>query len=155
MAEFKVIETQEQLNEVIKERLARERESVKKDYEEKYKDYDDLKNQVTSFNDEKEDFEKQIKDLQEKATSYDGLVAKNKQLETDSLKVKIAYQNGIPYEMASRLSGEDEESLTKDAKNIAKFMQTKKALMRNPESKTSEAGEEAYKNLVKGLKIEN
>lgn len=159
MAEFKVIESQEQLNEVIGERLKRERESVResvqKEYEEKYKDYDTYKSQVDSFNDEKESYENQIKELQEKATSFDTLQTNYNKLESESLKVKVALKNGIPYEMASRLSGEDEEALNKDAQAMAKFMPTKKAPLRDPESKTKEQGEEAYKNLLKGLKLEN
>ena len=153
--EFKVIETQEQFNEMIRERLERERKSVKKEYEEKYKDYSDLQSQISTFNDAKESYEKQIKDLQEKASLVDTLSQQKKQLETDSLKVKVAYKNGIPLEMASRLNGDDEDSLVQDAQNIAKFMQSKQPMMRDPESKAKEVGDTAYKNLVKGLKIED
>ena len=159
MSEFKTIETQEQLNEVLKERLERERTnvrtSVQKEYEEKYKDYDTYKTQVKSFNDEKEKYENEIKDLKEKATLYDSLQTKYNKLETDSLKVKVALKNGIPFELATKLSGDDEEAITKDALSIAKFLQAKQAPMRNPEAKTKDAGEQAYKNLVKGLKIED
>lgn len=155
MTDFKIIETQEELNSIIKERLERERNSVKKEYDEKYKDYDELKNQISAFNDEKENFSKQIKELQEKASLVDSLSQQKKQLETDSLKVKVAYKNGIPFEMASRLNGDDEESLSKDAQNMAKFMQTKEPMLRDPESKAKELGERAYQNLVKGLKLED
>ena len=155
MADFKVIETQEQFNEIIKERLERERNSVKKEYEEKYKDYDEMKNRISTFDDEKANYSKQIKELQEKASSIDVLTQKNKQLETDSLKVKVALTNGLPYEMASRLNGEDEESLLKDAQTMAQFMQTKGPIYRDPESKAKELGDSAYKNLVKNLKIED
>lgn len=154
MAEFKVIETQEELNAIIKDRLERERNSVRKEYEEKYKDYAELQSKVSSYNDERESFEKQIKELQEKTSSIDTLTQRNKQLETDSLKVKVALKNGIPFEMASRLSGDDEESLSKDAQNMAMFMQNKSPMLRDPESKAKEQGDGAYKNLIKGLKIE-
>ena len=36
-----------------------------------------------------------------------------------TLKEVKAYKNGIPLEMASRLNGDDEESLVQDAQNIA------------------------------------
>lgn len=152
MADFKTIETQEQLNEVIKDRLVREREAVKKEYEEKYKDYEDLKTRATGFDDEKKNLEDTI--LQGKA-DLDKLQTENKRLTGEALKVKIALQNGIPFEMAAKLSGDDEESLNKDAQNMAKYMQGNKPPLRNPESKSAEAGETAYKNLVKGLHIDD
>lgn len=154
MSEFKTIETQEQLNEVLKERLESERNSVKKEYEEKYKDFDTYKSQVETFANEKKGLEDTIKDLQGKADSYATLEKEKKRLENDSLKVRIALKNGIPYDMAMRLTGDDEESIEKDAKNMAQFMHVSAPPLRNPEAKATEAGEEAYKNLVKGLKIE-
>ena len=118
MSEFKTIETQEELDNIVKERLRRERE--------KFGDYDDLKKRVselktengtlkTSIEETKKtitESEAQITDLQGKVTNY----------ETASLRTRIALQNGLPYELADRLQGADEEELKADAERLAGFM---------------------------------
>lgn len=161
MSEFKTIETQGQLDEIIGDRIARakatEREAVKKEYEEKYKGYDDFKNQIDTLNNDKKSLEDTIAELQGNEEAFNTLKATNKKLETDALKVKIALQNGIPFDMANRLNGEDEESILKDAKTVSQYMKnsnTRTSPLRNPESKATTAGEESYKNLLKGLNID-
>lgn len=120
--DFKPITTQEEFDAAIRDRINRERESAAK----KYGDYDDLKKQVA-------DQAKQIGDLtrerDENAQKYAGydktladLQAKVKGHETNSVKMRIAHETGIPYELASRLSGETEEDIRKDAAAMAKFV---------------------------------
>lgn len=150
---FKPIETQEELNRLISSRLERAKESVKKEYEEKYKDYDAYKVQIETLNDEKTSLENQLNELNEKVSAFDTLSTKTKQLETENLKVKIALSEGIPFEMASRLAGETEEEIKKDAKAMANFITVSKPMpKRSTEQKQKEVGEEAYRNLLKGLK---
>lgn len=148
---FKVIETQEELDAVIGERIERAKNSVRKEYDEKYSDYDSLKERAESFDTKTKEYEDKINTLNEKVSSFKELEKKNKQLETDSLKVKIALDNGIPYQMASRLKGDDEESILKDAKTMAQFMRHKKTPpLRDTEAKK---GDESYRKLLKGLHI--
>lgn len=45
--------------------------------------------------------------------------------ETSSAKMKIAHENGIPFELAEKLSGDDEEAIKKDAEAMAKFLRKK------------------------------
>ena len=108
MEEFKPITTQAEFDAAIGERLKRERETLSK----KYGDYDDLKTKVA-------DYEKQIGQLtraaEDAAKKYAGhdkeladLQAKVKGYETDSVKTRIAHEAGLPYELAGRLTGEDE-----------------------------------------------
>lgn len=110
MAEFTPITTQEQLDKVIGERIA----GVKAKYEgfdgykKKAEDYDALKAKSDGF-------EKQLEEAQGKIKGY----------ETSSLKMRIAHENGIPYELAGRLSGSDEEEIKKDAETMAKFLRKK------------------------------
>lgn len=47
------------------------------------------------------------------------------QYETSSLKTRIAHENGIPYELAGRLSGSNEEEIKKDAETMTKFLRKK------------------------------
>lgn len=39
--------------------------------------------------------------------------------------MRIAHENGIPFELADKLSGSDEEAIKKDAETMAKFLKKK------------------------------
>lgn len=121
MSEFKIIETQEQLDAVIGERLKRERETVKKQYE-GYLSPDDVTKKYEGFlspDDVTKKYEKYLSP--EEAAAKD---AKIKGYETSSVKMKIAHEVGIPFELAERLTGEDEAAIRKDAEAISKFMKS-------------------------------
>lgn len=101
MADFVPINTQEEFNTAIADRLRRERE--------KYADYDSikaengtLKNQVTTLTGEKEALEKQVKGHA-----------------TAAVKMRIAQELNIPTSMADRLTGETEDDIRKDAESMA------------------------------------
>ena len=49
---------------------------------------------------------------------------KQKAEDYDALKLK-AHENGIPFELADKLSGSDEEAIKKDAETMAKFLKKK------------------------------
>lgn len=140
---FKIIETQEQFDAMVKDRLERARESVRKEYQ----DYESLKEKVNGFQKEKESYETKIASL---TKSNEEITGKYKALETDSLKVKIALENGIPFEMANRLSGTDVDSITKDAKLLSGFVsKTHQQPRRNPEAGSSD---DAYSSMLKKIK---
>lgn len=140
---FKTIETQEQFDAMVKDRLERARESVRKEYQ----DYESLKEKVNGFQIEKESYETKIASL---TKSNEEITGKYKALETDSLKVKIALENGIPFEMANRLSGTDVDSITKDAKLLSGFVsKTHQQPRRNPEAGSSD---DAYSSMLKKIK---
>lgn len=150
---FKPIETQEELNNLIASRLERAKESVKKEYEEKYKDYDAYKSQVEALNNDKNSLETQLNELNEKMSTFDALDAKTKKLEAENLKIKIALSEGIPFEMAGRLAGETEEEIKRDAKAMANFISVSKPMpIKSTEQKQREVGEEAYRKLAEGLR---
>ena len=122
MGEFKIIETQEELDALIKDRIERERKSLS----EKYSDYEELKKknneyeaQVSKLSEANKAFE--TSEIEYKK-SIDDLTSKIKSYETDSAKTRIALEMGLPYEMASRLSGNTEEEIKKDAEILAKFV---------------------------------
>lgn len=136
MAGFEAITTQEQLDAVIKDRLERERKTLT----EKYSDYDDLKEKVS-------DYDKQLSALQTKVKGY----------ESDSVKTRIAHETGIPYELASRLTGEDENSIRKDAETVAKLLKTgqQPAPLKSTEPGDVDGKRAAMKNVLAGLKGED
>lgn len=131
MSEFKPITTQEEFDAAIKARLSREKE--------KYGDYDQLKSRVENLekenvglkstieanNQSKADADKQLEDLQKQISGY----------EIASLRTRVALQHGLPYELADRLQGTDEENLKADAERLAGFMKSKESI---PPLKTNE-----------------
>lgn len=130
MAEFTVIETQEQLDKVIGDRIRRAEETAAAKAAEKYQDYDAMKSQ-------NEDLAKQIAQLTEQITKQtetidgnkaivDDLTAKVQAYETASVKTKIALELGLPYQMANRLSGDDEAAIRADAETMVKLIGSQK-----------------------------
>lgn len=119
MAEFTPITTQEQLDAVIAARLKRDRETQKKDFE----------SQILERDAKIKDFEKQIGELGKqleasgkKDDTIKELEGKVKTYETASMRTRIAHEVGLPYELASRLTGEDEETVRKDAESLNKLI---------------------------------
>ncbi|WP_162012505.1 capsid assembly scaffolding protein Gp46 family protein [Streptococcus sp. S784/96/1] len=115
MSEFKIIETQEELDTVVKARLARERE--------KYADYDQLKARVTELESENGALKSAAEASKTALSERDSKIADfEKQVagyETATLRTRIALANGLPYDLADRLVGDDEVSLTADAERLA------------------------------------
>lgn len=109
--EFTPITTQEEFNEAIKDRLARERRVTA----EKYADYDELKGKISTYEEQISTFQQaeqqRADETAELQRQIDELTAKNKRYETDSVKTKVALELGLPAAMASRLTGEDEASI--------------------------------------------
>ena len=151
MSEFTPINTQEELDRIIQERLNRQKE--------KYSDYDAIKNanielekQVSALQSTIEEsktgtaeFETQIADLNKKVASY----------ETANLRTKIALQNGIPYDFADRLVGDDEDSLKADAERLSgMFAKQTPPPLKNTEKSSVNEKDSAYKNLLENLNTE-
>lgn len=155
MSEFKPITTQEEFDAAIKARLSREKE--------KYADYDQLKSRVEELekenvglqstieasNQSKADADKQLEDLQKQITGY----------ETASMRTRVALQYGLPYDLADRLQGTDEESFKADAERLAGFMKpaSKVAPVKSTEPIVPKEGAKRtmYRNLVQNLNIED
>ena len=121
MSEFKVIETQEELDKIIKKRL----EQKDREVAEQYKDFlspDDAKAM-------KADYEKQIQDAQDKLKTFDETVStltkRADTAEVSLLKNKVAIETNVPFKLASRLIGTTEEELTADALSFMEGLGTK------------------------------
>jgi chromosome segregation ATPase len=93
---------------------------------------------------EKETFDKTVADLNGKVSSY----------ELSSLKTQIALEKGIPYELAGRLTGEDEESLKSDAESLAKLITSKPVPAPLKDVEPAKGKDDPYKSLLNGLKGE-
>ena len=129
--EFKVIETQEQLNAIIVERLKDEQKRMEKKYS-GYLSPEEVDSRIAELG-------KSLDDANEKAKvdaeSIASLEAKVKGYETASVKSRIAHEVGIPYELANRLNGETEEEIRKDAEALKPHVTKRQtAPLRDPEA---------------------
>ena len=152
MADFKVIETQEQLDSIIGERLSRDRETQAKKYE-GYISPEDYQKKVTDYEDQIKGLNKTIKDNEKIAKEAEGYKAQIKKYETDSVKTRIAHEVGLPYEMAGRLKGETEEDIRKDAESLHKLVNAKPAPpLRSDDPDKIDSTRAAMKNMLDDLK---
>jgi len=117
----KPITTQEELEAVLKERLKREGEKY-----EKYTSPDDVAKIKKDYDDQIKTLNASLTTANEKASKYDKDIAerdaKIKGYETDSVKTRIAHEVGLPYGMSSRLKGDTEDDIRKDAEALHKLM---------------------------------
>ena len=151
MEDFKPIETQEQFNTMITERLKREREAIEKKFE-GYLSPEDVNKKYQGYMSQ-EDVDKKYKDYlsPEEAAKKD---AEIKRYESDSVKTRIAGECGLPLEMAQRLQGSDEDSIRKDAQALAKVIGNVKktvAPLKSTETNQEDAETEALRSMVEGL----
>lgn len=114
MSEFKPIETQEDFDNMVKDRIARAQKSV----EEKYKDYESLKQKTTDYEKQLADFKAEKSTLEKEKATLQGDVDK---ANLTNLKYRVAIAEGIPISLADRLQGETEEEIKKDAKNFGTY----------------------------------
>jgi hypothetical protein len=120
MADFKAIETQEELDKIITNRLEREREASNKRYEGFISPEDHKKAlaaQQKTFDDYKKAHEGDLKTIEE-------LTAKNKEYATAALKSQVARELGLGYEWVERISGNDEKEIRADAEALKKLVGT-------------------------------
>lgn len=154
MADFTPITTQEEFDRMVGERLKRERETVKKEFD-----------GYLSPEDEKKKYEGYLSPALEKE-KYKGYLTPEeaaekektiKGYEASSVKMRIAHEVGIPYELAGRLTGENEEALRKDAEGLVKIMGSqshKVPPLRNTEPPEADTKTAAFKSMLDNMKGE-
>lgn len=106
------------------------------------KQLDELNESLTSATSEKTTLEQTIAELTSKVSTT----------ELKAMKSQIAYEMGLPFELAGRLSGEDEAGLRADAESLSKLV----SKTPTPPLRSSEPGGEdkdaAYKKMLNQLK---
>lgn len=119
---FKVIETQEELDKIIKSRLAQKDREVA----ESYKDYlspEKAEALKADYEKKLEEANKNLKDAQDKLKTFDSTVSELKKraetAEVSLMKNKVAIENKLPIELADRLIGANEEELKADAEKLS------------------------------------
>ncbi len=108
----------------------------------------ELNSNLTSLSKEKENFDKTLADLNGEVKTY----------KLRDMKIRIAREKGIPYEMADRLAGEDEKALAADADSLSKLISTVSKPTAPPPLKSTEptgdGKDSAYKALLTNIKGE-
>ena len=126
--EFKIIETQEQLDAVIKGRLEREREKssaqisdlqarLDKQTAETQKQISELTQALNAAKEEKEGFNQSIAERD----------AKIKEYELHSVKTQIAHELGLSFEAVNFLQGSTEDEIRTSAESLKDLVGTKTA----------------------------
>lgn len=150
---FKVIETQEELDNIIEGRLARQ----KQQYEEQLQGYDQLKTQYEDLQKESAGFKSALEEANNKASTSEQLIAdlqsKVTSYEQAQLRTKIALQKGLPFELADRLAGTNEDELKADAERLAGFLAPKEptAPLKSVEEPGITGENAAYRSMLQNL----
>lgn len=134
MADFKAITTQEELNSVIGDRLARERSTVEKQFE-GWTSPDKLAELKAGYEKQLEELKtahqseletlgskhaSELQALQNTVSEKDKAIAENEHYRTDLEKTRIALAAGLPERYASRLVGANADEWKADANELAK-----------------------------------
>ena len=149
---FEIIDTQEKFDAAIGERLKRERETIGK----RYADYEDIKKQHAEYAKQIGEMTKAAEDAAKKYSDYDKkmseMQSKIKGYETGSVKTRIAHETGIPYELSSRLSGETEDEIRKDAEMLSKLIKgTHTAPLKSSDDNAADSKTAAFRALTASL----
>ena len=125
---FTPINTQEEFDAAIADRLSRDRAKYAKQFEAEMKEKGwktteevatltkDLTDKVAALTAQ---VQSQTETINGHKTETDALNSKIHEYEINSVKMAVALEMGIPYQMASRLSGDTEEAIRADAKAMA------------------------------------
>jgi chromosome segregation ATPase len=146
---FEPINTQEELDNIVKDRIERAKKSV----EEKYKDFDAFKEKAEKYD---TDIAAKDDEISKSKKSIQDLEAKVRKYENDSAKTKIATEVGLPISMADRLRGDTEEELKKDAESLKASLKSSygAAPLADPEPSGGDGDDEneSYKKMLKGIR---
>lgn len=154
MSEFTPITTQEQLNDIIGERVSKvkakyegytspeELNKIKAGYD---KQIADLNSAAEASAKKYADFDKQLADRDAKIKGY----------ESHSVKTRIAHELGLPYGAADYLKGDDEKSIKESAEAVKAIFGTKRKTAPMGSSEPAGDGKKAaLKQVLSELKGE-
>lgn len=147
MSDFKVIETQEQLDAVIGERIAKARQKAL----EEFSDYDQIKSQLSALSSQMAEKDNLINENKDTIAS---LQSKVQEYESHSVKRRIALEVGISESLADRLVGDDEEAMRKDAESLKAIFGQSQVVPPLGSTEPQNDTDEPYRKMVLGLKGE-
>lgn len=156
MAEFKVIETQEEFDNRIKERIERAEKKVREEYKgwlspEDKKALDSAHaDELKKLNDAHAEEMKKYEGYDEKFTEQTNKIHS---LETSAMKTRIAIEKKLPFDAVEFLTGDDEEAITASADKLLKLSGSHSVgFTRNTESPLSDSKEQQWRDLSMSLR---
>lgn len=126
MADFTPIMTQEDFDNALSARLAREREKAVKPYA----DYEQIKSDLSTAQ----------TTLGERDATIADLNVQLKSTRSDLAKTRIALEKGLPMELANRLTGETEDELRSDADSLSKLFGSRRQIDPGRSTEKEKAG---------------
>lgn len=119
--------------------------------------HEQLKEELATLQKQLDDANKTLEN--ERTTLQEQIQALEKErntYKTNDLKLRIALESNIPYELANKLSGEDEESLRQDAQTLANYIAKPETVapLKDVEPQVVDSETESYKNILNNLKLE-
>lgn len=143
--DFEPINSQEEFDKRIKERIKRETE--------KFSDYEDLKTQINTLNSQIESLNGEIQGKDSKynelETKFNESNAKIAKYESDSVKTRIALEAGLPFGMVERVKGGTEDEIRADVDSLLSFASNKTTTQ--PMFQTSEGVKDSKNELYKKM----
>ena len=95
-------------------------------------DYEELKNEKTTLEQQLNDLQQSLASKDEQLKSVEDLKKEVETYKLKELKTSIAIQAGLPLELAGRLSGETEEEIKADAEKLVDLIPKNKPLPLKP-----------------------
>lgn len=137
--EFKPIETQDQLDSIIKGRIERERASFNEKLGVLEEENKSLKDQISNLTDASNQKEAKIEELNSLISDRDNEL---EDFRVKEMRYDLAYEYGIPRNFSDRLKGSTREEIEADAKGMA---ETFRNMRPDPPTKDNEP------NVYQGL----
>ena len=162
MADFTPItlNTQQEVDQFMATRLERAKRTGAEEEAKKYAGFDGFKAKAEKYDADISALNQKITELEgekaNSATRISELEEKNREYETNSAKMRIARETGLPAELAEKISGKDESAMRADAEIMAKLIKGQHVAPmyhQNGEGGT-DAKDAALKNLLKKVRNE-
>lgn len=116
---FEPIQTQEELDAILKKRLEREREKITAEVSGKYANYDELAEKAKAYDEAQEAQKSEAQKAKERIAELESTIKKRDEADKQrEMREKVAKEKGIPEEL---IVGTDEESMAAYADKIAEF----------------------------------
>lgn len=143
------IESQEQFDALVKDRLSRQNEKHSKELAEK------LGEAKSGFESQLTEIQTKLDEAEKKISGYDSIISEKdkeiKKYELASVKSQIARETGLSFDAVDFLQGEDEESIRKSAEALKNLVKVAPAPMATNEPRGQKTESGAYREMLKNL----
>lgn len=154
MAEFKVINTQEEFDERIKERITRAENKIRDEFK-GWTSPDALKalkeTHEADLSKLKETHAEELKKYEGYDEKFTAQNTKIRELEIGALKTKVAHSKNLPWDAIDFLQGEDEKTISESADRLSKLSAQRTVFTRNTEESAADSKDLLWRDLAERL----